>query len=55
MDPTLTLFTIAAEQGWDDNTMLILCLRYIEAQQANDAFADFLRQVAEEENEATTE
>ena len=47
--------TWAAKQGWDLNTQLALALEYIDRQQADDAFEDFLAQVAREENEAAQE
>jgi len=45
-----TLYRLAAEQGWDGASMLALCLNYIDAQESNDAFEDFLQQHAELEN-----
>jgi hypothetical protein len=50
MDAESILETIAAEQGWNDETKLILVLGYIENQGSNDAFADFLQTAADEEN-----
>lgn len=48
-----TAHTIAAEQGWTDTTLLTLCATYVSNQQADDAFTDYLRGVADEENEGT--
>lgn len=41
---------IAGKQGWSDETMLYVVLDYIDSQKSNDAFADFLRCRADEEN-----
>lgn len=41
---------VATAQGWSDTTVLDLALTYIDRQGANDAFADYLRGIAEEEN-----
>lgn len=43
---------IAARQGWSDATLLDLVLTFVDRQQDNDAFADYLNGVAEEENSA---
>lgn len=45
--------TIAAEQGWNSNTMLDLALDYIENQGDNPAFEEHLRSIAAEENSAS--
>lgn len=42
----------ADQQGWDKNTVLGLALQYIENQDSNDAFRDFLAATADEENES---
>ena len=36
--------------GWNEATQLMLCLEYIENQQSDDAFEDFLEKRAEDEN-----
>jgi hypothetical protein len=41
----------AIEQGWDESAKFTLCLEYIENQQDNKAWADFLRTHAALENE----
>lgn len=41
---------VAAKQGWTDETLLDLALTYIDRQGANDAFGDYLRGIADEEN-----
>lgn len=41
---------IAEQQGWDDASLLELALTYIENQQSDDAFIDFLQVAAAEEN-----
>ncbi len=38
------------EQGWDDASKLALALEYIERQQNDGAWRDFLQQQADEEN-----
>lgn len=40
----------AAQQGWNDTTLLDLALTYIDRQGDNDAFADYLRGIAEQES-----
>jgi hypothetical protein len=44
---------IATRQGWSDDTLLDLCLGYINRQGDNDAFSDYLTSIAEEENSST--
>jgi DNA-directed RNA polymerase subunit RPC12/RpoP len=44
---------IGDQQGWNDNSKLVLCLQYIENQQSSDAFRDFLHQQADDENGLT--
>lgn len=44
------IFDIADKQGWNTGTMLDLALRYIENQQSDEAFRDFLLDVAAQEN-----
>lgn len=39
------------DQGWDDSTLLAICLEYIGNQQSDDAFEDFLRDHAEAKSE----
>ncbi len=46
---------IGDDQGWNETSKLLLALQYIGNQGDNDAFRDFLRQQAEEENAATVE
>jgi len=46
----LTPEDIATSQGWDDSAMLVHCMEYISNQQSDDAFIDFLRQAADDEN-----
>lgn len=41
---------VAIAQGWTDATVASLALSYIDRQGSNDAFADYLRGIAEEEN-----
>jgi len=41
---------VAEEQGWSEFTQLQLVMEYISNQQDDSAFADFLRQQADEEN-----
>lgn len=41
---------IGQRQGWNDQSKLALCLQYIENQQADDAFEDFLKEQAHQEN-----
>jgi hypothetical protein len=40
---------VVEAQGWDDTTVLNLCFIYIENQQDDEAFIDFVRGVAEDE------
>lgn len=49
----MKIFDIVEGQGWDDNTVLGLCFTYIERQQDDDAFIEFIQRVAEEENAIT--
>lgn len=44
------LSNMIAKRGWSDSTCLTLCLNYIDAQHSNEAFEDFLEQVAEEDD-----
>ena len=44
------LYKMIPERGWSDHTCLELCLNYIDTQDSNAAFKDFLEQVAEEED-----
>lgn len=41
---------IAGKQGWFDATLLGVVLDYIDNQGANDAFGDYLRERAAQEN-----
>ena len=41
---------IGTRQGWNDESKLTLCLRYIENQGDDSAFEDFLQRQADEEN-----
>lgn len=41
---------IAEEMGWEDSSVVIHLLGYIQNQEADDAFEDFLAQQAELEN-----
>jgi hypothetical protein len=43
--------SIAEEQGWNDSTLLGLCLDYINNQQSDEAFEDHLRQNCADEDE----
>ena len=45
-----TLGHFASRQGWNLDLQLTILLRYIENQQDNDAFEDFLQQQADLEN-----
>lgn len=49
MDADSLMAKHAAAQGWTEATQLILALRYIENQGANDAFEDFLREQDDED------
>ena len=44
MESDQILIEIAARTGWDERSCLVLCLQYIENQQSNDTFRDFLLQ-----------
>ncbi len=37
-------------QGWDDNSIIVLLCEYIDNQKSNDTFYDFLQTKADEEN-----
>lgn len=41
---------IAEKQGWTDDTLLTLLFEYIDNQQSDDVFGDFLQQRADDEN-----
>jgi len=41
---------IGDEQGWNDSSKLALCLQYIDNQCSDNAFEDFLRTQANDEN-----
>jgi len=43
MESESILDEIGEEQGWNDKSKLALCLEYIEGQQSNDTFKDFLQ------------
>jgi hypothetical protein len=45
----------ASEQGWTEATELDLACEYIDRQQCDEAFEDFVAQVAAEENGCTVE
>ena len=47
--------SIVDAQGWNEDSVMGLALTYIARQQDDAAFADFLRAVAAEENEASEE
>ena len=47
--------SIVDAQGWNEDTVMDLALTYIARQQDDDTFADYLRAVATEENEASEE
>jgi hypothetical protein len=49
--PTRTFDEIANAQGWSDASRVAVLLRYIENQDSNEAFIDFLEREAEEEDE----
>jgi len=49
MSAETILDEIGEEQGWNDSSKLSLCLQYIENQNSDSAFEDFLRTQAEEE------
>lgn len=46
-----TLEKQAEEMGWDMQSKLTLCLRYIDNQSSNEAFEDFLTQAADVEKQ----
>ena len=50
MDSERILDEHAEHQGWTVPTCLDLALRYIEAQGSNDAWQDFLTEIADSEN-----
>jgi hypothetical protein len=52
MNTRSILEDVSEEMGWDLESQLTLCLRYISNQDANDAFEDFLRQAADAERHA---
>jgi hypothetical protein len=41
---------IAADMGWNDKSIVFLLLKYIQNQESNDVFEDFLEQQVELEN-----
>lgn len=45
----------ADRAGWDESSMLFICLEYIDNQQSNDAFEDFVRRQCEEEESESDE
>jgi ADP-ribosylglycohydrolase len=46
------IFDVGDAQGWNDDTKLALCLRYIDNQEGSpEAFTDFIQTQADEENE----
>lgn len=47
---TIRYAVIAHEQGWNDETMLDLAIRFINEQQRDAAFVEFLHRIADEEN-----
>ena len=48
-------YTIADHQGWTDDSILALALEYIDNQQDEDGWRDFLLHAAELENELGSE
>lgn len=46
-----TFNKIAEQQGWSPDSQVAILLEYIENQQSNDAFEDFLNQKAAAEND----
>ena len=40
----------AHEQGWDMDSQVTILLRYIDNQQSDEAFKDFLREQQDDEN-----
>ena len=50
MSAELTLDTFGEEQGWNDESKLAIALKYIDNQQHNDAFEEFVQQEADLEN-----
>jgi len=44
------LYGLIEERGWTVDTQLYLALEYIDNQQSDDAFADFLAQVIKDED-----
>lgn len=42
---------IAAQQGWTETTQISVLLEYIENQQSEEAFSDFLLEKQAQENE----
>lgn len=45
------LNSIAEDQGWNESTKLILCLRFIASQRDDATFMLFLKEIADEEND----
>lgn len=54
-DAETTFVTIAAEQGWSLPTQLNVLLRYIDNQQSDDVFRDFLLAQQEFENDESVD
>ena len=46
------LFGKYEEQGWSNTVMLSLCMEYIDNQQNDDAFDDFLAEIVAEDKES---
>ena len=52
LDAAFIIDQYQGRQGWTDGTVLDLLIEYIDNQQSGDALDDFLRQRADEENNA---
>lgn len=51
MSPREKLEEAASKTGWNARSKLMICLRYIEAQNDDDTFADFVDQAVDVETE----
>lgn len=50
MSAEVIINEIGDQQGWNDQSKVLLLCQYIDNQQQNDALEDFLRQAADDEN-----
>ena len=55
MFPETAMDSVGFKQNWNDETRLHIALEYIANQGDDQAFEDFLRETAREENEAAVE